>query len=213
MWLSWSKWWWEQDLHLADLCRRGSWRLRRESFRPLPWGVASIDKNCRQFQNFWIGPDGSALGSLESASEFDWRWRWGTLTCRNHCCMSMGFRSLIKIISVLILLNWNFKRNSYPLHIRFQMNSFETALMSQYILNAHTMALTVHALGRECADIGAPEVAPGATLYLSYSVTKIFQFWCKFSEVIRTTLIHNFYFGKKLVRTFYTPEFTGLPIM
>ena len=52
----------------------------------------------------------------------------GTLTCRNHCCMSMGFRSLIKIISVLILLNWNFKRNSYPLHIRFQMNSFETAL-------------------------------------------------------------------------------------
>ena len=90
---------------------------------------------------------------------------WGTLTCRNHCCMSMGFRSLIKIISVLILLNWNFKRNSYPLHIRFQRNSFETALMSQYILNAHTMALTVHALGRECADIGAPEVAPGATLY------------------------------------------------
>ena len=106
MWLSWSKWWWEQGLHLADLCRRGSWRLRRESFRPLPWGVASIDKNCRQFQNFWIGPDGSALGSLESASEFDWRWRWGTLTCRNHCCMSMGFRSLIKIIRVLILLNW-----------------------------------------------------------------------------------------------------------
>ena len=93
------------------------------------------------------------------------------------------------------------------------MNSFETALMSAYILIAHTMALTVHALGRECADIGAPEVAPGATLYLSYSVTKIFQFWCKFSEVIRTTLIHNFYFGKKLVRTFYTPEFTGLPIM
>ena len=89
----------------------------------------------------------------------------GTLTCRNHCCMSMGFRSLIKIISVLILLNWNFKRNSYPLHIRFQMNSFETALMSQYILNAHTMALTVHALGRECADIGAPEVTPWATLY------------------------------------------------
>ena len=132
----------------------------------------------------------AALKVLLFGNEFDWRWRSGYVhlqkpllhvdgipfTEKDHKCINIT-RLEFHNIHCIFAFNW----------ILLKPHSCRSMF---YIHSKHTMALTVDALRRECSNIGAPEVAPWATLYRNLWLAS-FTFWCSFYGVILTDRLQN----------------------